>query len=236
MPKFAVCDDDQLAQARQLISRDCIAYLASVVLRGDDDTPRIEDIPVVREFQDVFPTELPGPDVLQKAEDKRIRRFGIREKLSPRFIGPYEILERVGPVVYRLALPPNLSGVHNVFHVSVLRKYIFDPAHVLEATPLELQDDLSFKEQPVRILAREVQKLRNRDIQYVKVIWSNHEEREATWELENALQKHWVNVTHWTFANCEVRVFDQCSEFFQIFWRVVDNIPTYGSYPENYSI
>nr|CAD1842502.1 unnamed protein product [Ananas comosus var. bracteatus] len=114
----------------------------------------------------------PGPDVLQEAEDKigdhiflkvsptkGIRRFGIRGKLSPRFIGPYEILKRVDPVAYRLALPPNLSGVHNVFHVSVLRKYIFDPAYVLDALPLELRDDLSFEEQPVKILACKVKKL-----------------------------------------------------------------------------
>nr|CAD1822944.1 unnamed protein product [Ananas comosus var. bracteatus] len=123
-----------------------------------------------------------------------IRRFGIRDKLSPRFIRPYEILERVGPVAYRLALPPNLSGVHNVFHVSVLRKYIFDPTHVLDATPLELREDLSFEELPVRILTREVRKLRNRDIPYVKVLWSNHGERKATWELESALQERYPHL------------------------------------------
>nr|CAD1839635.1 unnamed protein product [Ananas comosus var. bracteatus] len=113
---------------------------------------------------------------------------------DPRFIGPYEILERVGPVPYRLALPPNLSGVHNVFHVSVLRKYIFDPTHVLDATPLELQEDLSFEEQPLRILAREVKRLRNREIPYVKVLWSNHDEREATWELESALRERYPHL------------------------------------------
>nr|CAD1827430.1 unnamed protein product [Ananas comosus var. bracteatus] len=125
---------------------------------------------------------------------KGIKRFGNRGKLSPRFIGPYEILERVGPVAYRLALPPNLSGVHNVFHVSVLRKYIFDLTHVLEATPLEFRKDLSFEEHPVKILAREVQKLRNRDIPYVKILWSNHEEREATWELESALLERYPHL------------------------------------------
>nr|CAD1833597.1 unnamed protein product [Ananas comosus var. bracteatus] len=140
-----------------------------------------------------------GPDVLQEAEDKvsptrGIKRFGIRGKLSPRFIGPYEILERVGPVVYRLALPPNLSGVHNVFHVSVLRKYIFDPTHVLDATPVELRDDFSFEEQPVRVLAREMRKLRNRDIPYVRVLWSNHGEQEATWELESALRERYPHL------------------------------------------
>nr|CAD1834512.1 unnamed protein product [Ananas comosus var. bracteatus] len=103
-------------------------------------------------------------------------------------------LGRTGEVAYRLALPPNLSGVHNVFHVSVLRKYVFDPTHVLDATPVELRDDLSFEEQPVRILAREVRKLRNRDIPYVKVLWSNHGEREATWELESALRERYPHL------------------------------------------
>nr|CAD1840742.1 unnamed protein product [Ananas comosus var. bracteatus] len=83
---------------------------------------------------------LVGDHIFLKVSPTRgIRIFEIRDKLSPRFIGPYEILERIGPVVYRLALPPNLSGVHNVFHISVLRKYIFDPAHVLDVLPLELR-------------------------------------------------------------------------------------------------
>ena len=59
-------------------------------------------------------------------------RFGKRVKLSPRFIGPFEILERVGIIVYRLALPPSMSGVHEVFHVSMLRRYTSDPAHVVD--------------------------------------------------------------------------------------------------------
>nr|CAD1821836.1 unnamed protein product [Ananas comosus var. bracteatus] len=120
--------------------------------------------------------------------DQEIRDSG---KLSLRFIGPYEILERVGPVAYRLALPPNLSSVHNVFHVSDLRKYVFDPTDVLDAAHVELRDDLSFEEQLVRILASEMRKLRNRDIPYVKVLWNNHGEREATWELESALQERY---------------------------------------------
>nr|CAD1832661.1 unnamed protein product [Ananas comosus var. bracteatus] len=138
---------------------------------------------------------LVGDHVSLKVSPTRgIRRFRTRGKLSPRFIEPYEILERVGPVAYRLALPTNLSGIHNIFLVLVLRKCIFDPAHVLDATPIELRDNLSFEEQPVRILAREVRKLRNRDIPYVKVLWSNHEEREATWELESALQERYPHL------------------------------------------
>ena len=74
-----------------------------------------------------------GDHVFLKVMPKReVAKFGKRGKLSPRFIGPFEILERVGIVAYRLALPPSMSGVHEVFHVSMLRKYTLDPAHVMD--------------------------------------------------------------------------------------------------------
>ncbi|KAL5578646.1 hypothetical protein UlMin_011088 [Ulmus minor] len=83
---------------------------------------------------------------------KGVIRFGKRGKLNPRYIGPYEILERVGKTAYRLALPPNLASVHNVFHVSMLKKYVSDKSHVLEQEPIEIHEDLSFEEKPVQIL------------------------------------------------------------------------------------
>ena len=74
-----------------------------------------------------------GDHVFLKVMPKRgVVKFGKRGKLSPRFIGPFEILERVGTVAYRLALPPSMSGVHEVFHVSMLRKYAPDPTHVVD--------------------------------------------------------------------------------------------------------
>ncbi len=103
-----------------------------------------------------------------------VKRFVLRWKLSSRFIGPLEILECKGPVANRLALSPNLSRVHYMFHVSMLRKYVFDPSHVVDFAPLELCEDLSFEELPVRNMACEVRKLRNREIPFVKVLWSNH--------------------------------------------------------------
>ncbi|XP_060965562.1 uncharacterized protein LOC133034487 [Cannabis sativa] len=115
---------------------------------------------------------------------KGIRRFGKKGKLSPRFIGPFEILEKVGQVAYRLALPPSLSAVHNVFHVSMLRKYVSDPMHVLSYEMLELQPDLSYDEQPVQILDRKEKVLRTKTISLVKVLWRNSKVEEATWELE----------------------------------------------------
>ena len=83
---------------------------------------------------------------------KGVLRFGRRGKLRPRYIGPYEIISRVGTVAYRLDLPPELSKVHNVFHISMLRKYIQDPSHVLKDHPVELKDNLTYKEQPMQIV------------------------------------------------------------------------------------
>ena len=79
-------------------------------------------------------------------------RFSKREKLSPRFIGPFEILERVGTVAYRLALPPNMLGVHEVFHVSMLRRYTPDPAHVVDWGEIEVDTVGTFEEEPVCIM------------------------------------------------------------------------------------
>ncbi|PKA64319.1 hypothetical protein AXF42_Ash009540 [Apostasia shenzhenica] len=117
---------------------------------------------------------------------KGVVRFGKANKLNPRYIGPFEIIERVGAVAYRLVLPPQLSGIHDVFHVSILRKCISDPSRVIHFEPsvLELRSDLSYKEKPMRILAKDVRRLRNKEISMIKVLWNNQVEREATWEVE----------------------------------------------------
>ena len=125
---------------------------------------------------------------LKIAPLKGIMRFGKKGKLSPRFIGPFEVLERVSNLAYRLALPPNLSSVHNVFHVSMLRKYVFDPSHVLSYDPLEIREDLTYEEQPERILQREEKVLRRKIIAFVKILWKNHTLREATWEREEEMK------------------------------------------------
>ena len=83
---------------------------------------------------------------------KGVIRFGVRGKLSPRFVGPFEVLDRIGEVAYRLALPPSLAGVHNVFHVSMLRKYIPAPSNVIDHAPLQFKEDLTYKEHPTQIV------------------------------------------------------------------------------------
>jgi len=91
---------------------------------------------------------------LKVSPTKGILRFGMTEKLSPRYIGPYPIIQRVGEVVYRLEMPPELPRVHNVFHVSQLRKHPPDPSYVIEPDPALLQEDLCYEEHPIRILDR----------------------------------------------------------------------------------
>ncbi|KAL5566309.1 hypothetical protein UlMin_029473 [Ulmus minor] len=117
---------------------------------------------------------------LKVAPKKGVMRFGKKGKLSPRYIRPFEILERIGKVAYKLALPPELSTVYNVFHVSMLWKYVLDPSHVLENEPIKVQEDLTYEEQAVQILDRKDKTLRNKVIPLVKVLWRNHKVEEST--------------------------------------------------------
>ena len=105
---------------------------------------------------------------------KGVMRFGKKNKLSPRFVGPFEILDKIGSTVYRVALPPALSKIHNVFHISNLRKYIPDSKHVIKYEPLRIQENLSYEEIPIKILDCKEQVLRTKTIPIVKVLWSNH--------------------------------------------------------------
>ncbi|XP_070046901.1 uncharacterized protein LOC107763386 [Nicotiana tabacum] len=120
---------------------------------------------------------------------KGIMRFGRKGKFIPRYIGSYPILERIGLVAYRLALPPELSSVHPVFYVSMLRQYFHDPSHVLDRHEIEVDDTLTYEEIPVVIVDRQVRRLRTKDVASVKVIWSNHSAEEATWEPEEVMKK-----------------------------------------------
>ena len=125
---------------------------------------------------------------------KEVLRFGKKGKLSPRYMGPYEIVERIGKVAYRLRLPPELTRIHDVFHVSMLRNYIADPSHVLRDQPVELKEDLTYEESPVQIVDRKDQVLRNKVIPLVKVLWMNHGREEATWEREDQMQTQYPHL------------------------------------------
>ncbi|XP_074306678.1 uncharacterized protein LOC141641937 [Silene latifolia] len=120
-----------------------------------------------------------------------VMRFGKRRNLSQKFISPYEILARVGEVAYRLALPPSIDRVHNVFHVSQLWKYVSDPSHVLEVKNIELDEALTYAEIPKAILDHKVRKTRNGETVLLKVLWSNHNMEEATWEPGEGMRERW---------------------------------------------
>jgi hypothetical protein len=116
-------------------------------------------------------------------------RFNIKGKLSPQYIGPFKILARVGKLAYRLELPESMKGVHNVFYVSMLRKYFRDPERQITLEPVTIEQDLTFEAHPVRILEVADRVMRRRTLKFVKILWMNQTEREATWELESRMRE-----------------------------------------------
>ena len=115
-------------------------------------------------------------------------RFGKHGKLSPRFIRPFEILERIGTVAYRLALLPSMTGVHKVFHVSMLRKYTPDPAHVVDWGQIKVDTDGTFEKGLVCILDSRDQVLRRKTVRLVLVLWRHYGVDESTWEREDTMR------------------------------------------------
>ena len=107
-------------------------------------------------------------------------RFGKRGKLSPRFIGPFKILKRVGTIAYWLALPPSMSGVHEVFQVSMLQRYTPDPAHVVDWGEIEVDTDGTFEEGPVCTMDSRDQVLRRKTVRLVRVLWQHRGVEEST--------------------------------------------------------
>jgi hypothetical protein len=118
-----------------------------------------------------------------------IRRFNVRGKVAPRYIGPFKVLEWKGEVAYCLKLPSHLSGVHDVFHVSQLKKCLRVPEEQAPLEGLDVQEDLTYTEHPVKVLETSERVTRNKKIKMCRVQWSHHTEDEATWEREDELRK-----------------------------------------------
>ena len=130
-----------------------------------------------------------GDHVFLKVMPERgVVRFDKRGKLSPRFIGPFEILERIDTVAYRLALPPSMSSVHEVFHVSMLRRYTLDPTHVVDWGEIEVDTDGTFEEAPMCIMDSQDQVLRRKTVRLVRVLWQHRGVDESTWECEDTMR------------------------------------------------
>jgi hypothetical protein len=117
-----------------------------------------------------------------------IRRFKVKGKLALRYVGPFKIISRKGEVAYQLELPPQLSNVHDVFHVSQLKKCLWVPEEQLPIEELDLGGDLTYSERPIKILDTAEWVTRNKVIKMCKVQWSHHKEDEATWEHEEELR------------------------------------------------
>ncbi|XP_070025033.1 uncharacterized protein [Nicotiana sylvestris] len=115
-------------------------------------------------------------------------------KLSPRFNGPFEILDRVGYVAYKLTLLPSLSAVHPVFHVSMLRKYHGDPFHVLDFSTVQLDKELTYEEEPVAILDRQVRQLRSKKFPSVPIQWRGQPTEAATWQSESDMRSRYLHL------------------------------------------
>ena len=111
-----------------------------------------------------------------------------RESSPPRYVGRFSIIEQCGPVAYRLELPAQLSVVHNIFHVSQLRKCLRVPTKIIEMENVQLETDLVYPEHPAKIVDYKTRVIRNQVSKFYKVQWSNHSEREATWETEEFVQ------------------------------------------------
>jgi hypothetical protein len=121
---------------------------------------------------------------------KGVSRFGVKGKLEPQYICPFLILERYGPVAYRLQLPETLSAVHNVFHVSQLKKCLRVPDRTIEVTDVVLEPDLTYSEHPIRVLDQKDRITRRKTLKFYKIQWNQHSEDEATWETQDFLDKN----------------------------------------------
>ncbi|KAJ0431848.1 putative nucleotidyltransferase, Ribonuclease H [Helianthus annuus] len=131
-----------------------------------------------------------GEKVLFKVSPwKGVMRFGKKGKLSPRYIGPFEVIERVGSVAYKLNLPEELNGIHNVFHICNLKKCFADESLVIPHTDVHIDESLKFIEKPLSIEDRQVKKLRRKHVPIVKVKWDARRGPEYTWEVEATMKE-----------------------------------------------
>nr|GFB57693.1 putative reverse transcriptase domain-containing protein [Tanacetum cinerariifolium] len=126
--------------------------------------------------------------MLKVSPRKGVIQFGKQGKLNPQYIGPFKILERIGPVAYKLELPEELSNVHNTFHVSNLKKCLSNESLVISIKELQLDDKLHFVEEPVETIDREIKKLRQSRIPIVKVRWNSKRGQEFTWERKDEIR------------------------------------------------
>ncbi|GKC89435.1 retrotransposon protein, putative, ty3-gypsy subclass [Tanacetum coccineum] len=179
---LAICEDYKIKRLARLYINEIVARHGVLVLIISD-----RDCYFTSRFwqslQKTLGTRL-DLILLKVSPRKGVVRFGKRSTLSPRYVRPFKIVERVGPVAYRLRLPQELVGVHDTFHVSNLKKFLADVNLHVPLEEVKIDDKLHFIEEPMEIMDREVKKLKKRRIPIVKVRWNSRRGPEFTWELE----------------------------------------------------
>ncbi|GJS81164.1 putative reverse transcriptase domain-containing protein [Tanacetum coccineum] len=140
-------------------------------------------------WAEVGDVQLTGPEIIHETTEKIVcHSFWKARKANPRYIRPFKILKRVGPVAYKLELPEELRNVHNTFHVSNLNKCLSDESLVIPMKEIRLDDKLNFMEEPVEVMDREIKQLRQSRISIVKVQWNSKRGPEFTWEHEDEIR------------------------------------------------
>jgi hypothetical protein len=176
-----------------------VVFIPDIVDEAEATIHRIQDnLKVVKSRQESYANKRRRPlqfevgdRVYQKVSPmKGIKRFGVKGKLSPRCIGPFPILGRCGTMAYKLELLPSLAGVHDIFHVSQLKKCLKAPVDELLPEVAPLESDLTYPEHLIKILDQKSHVTRRKMIKFYKIQWSNHMIEEATWESEDFLRSH----------------------------------------------
>ncbi|WMV41725.1 hypothetical protein MTR67_035110 [Solanum verrucosum] len=180
---------DSRAQMNKFLYR--VSYLVKTECRN---SMLLENMSISRLITHAQQFQVDDWVFLKVSPMKGVMRFGKKWKLSPRYVGPYKILKRIGKVAYELELSVELAAMHPVFHISLLKKYMGDPASIVPLESVVVKDSLSYEDVPIEILNRQVRRLRNKEVALVKVLWRSQSVEGATWEAEAAMKSKYPHL------------------------------------------
>jgi hypothetical protein len=177
-----------------------VIFVPDIVTEAEEKVKQIRaNILIVQSHQKSYTNKIRRPLEFEVGDHiylrvypmKGVHHFGMKGKLTPRYIGPYPIIDKYGLLSYQVDLPSKLSGVHNVFHVSQLKRCTKPPTDVVVEDTIPLELDFTYKAYLIKILDQQNQVTRNKTTRFYKVQWNDHSEDEATWECEDFLQSNY---------------------------------------------